>query len=287
MARFALLSLTVSVLPKAVTARVLTGSQLLQFANVAILTPATARAGLLAIACPIACTKLGIEGRDFDPSLLSLIVATPSAFSINAAYQRRERALNSLAQFRSAAYMLDLAFQRWAQDDLRRDAKAELNSVYDNLVRMCTDAEASDKRAGEAAMLSQIDALGASIERMRRDPNGFSREGTEALATIFISDERLLVQAADQVRTIAFTQTPVLLRAFTVGGSAVFPILFAPYFAVTAEQPDRAAWAAYLVSFLFATTISSLVRIQEALEDPFDGDAVDDIDLTRFAPPPI
>ena len=45
-------------------------------------------------------------------------------------------------------------------------------------------------------------------------------------------------------------------------------------------------WSAYLVSFLLAVTIGSLVSIQEALEDCFDGDArLDDIALPPFAPP--
>ena len=65
----------------------------------------------------------------------------------------------------------------------------------------------------------------------------------------------------------------------------MFPILFAPYFAATAADPGRYPWAVYTVSFLFAVTIAALVSIQEALEDPFNGD-VDDIDLAVFAPRP-
>ena len=253
-------------------------------ARTALLTPATVRAGALAVACPIACSVVGLEGRDFDPSLLSLLIATPSAFSINAAYQRRERALGFLAQFRSASHMIDAAFDRWARAEEQREAQAELHAVYSSLVRMCERREDAEKRMAEEEMLRMLSKLGGSLERMRRNPTAASEAGIEPLATIFVSDERLLVQAVDQIRVIAFTRTPALLRAFTVSGSAAFPILFAPYFAAVAAQPDGAAWAPYLVSFLFATTISALVQIQEALEDPFE-EYIDDIDLRRFAPP--
>ena len=46
-----------------------------------------------------------------------------------------------------------------------------------------------------------------------------------------------------------------------------------PYFADVSRSAEGIdSWSAYLLSFLLAVTISSLVSIQEALEDPFDGD---------------
>ena len=67
-----------------------------EFTKVALLTPTTTRAAALSIACPLACAAAGLVGNDFDPSLLSLIIAVPSSISINAAYTRRERALTCL-----------------------------------------------------------------------------------------------------------------------------------------------------------------------------------------------
>ena len=102
-----------------------------------------------------------------------------------------------------------------------------------------------------------------------------------------LSDERNLIHAIEELRMISSTGTPFLLRGFTVGGATVFPIIFGPYFAAVAKGTEGIdAWAAYFVSFLFAVTIGSLVSIQEALEDPFDGDTpLDDISLSPFSPP--
>jgi hypothetical protein len=66
-----------------------------------------------------------------------------------------------------------------------------------------------------------------------------------------------------QVRVIASTRTPVLLRGFTISGSSLFPVLFAPYFAaVAADSPSGLPWSAYLLSLLFAVTNTALVNIQ-------------------------
>ena len=66
-----------------------------------------------------------------------------------------------------------------------------------------------------------------------------------------------------QVRVIASTRTPVLLRGFTVGGSTLFPILFAPYFAaIASESTNGIPWSAYLLSLLFAVANGALVAIQ-------------------------
>ena len=70
-------------------------------------------------------------------------------------------------------------------------------------------------------------------------------------------------------------------------GATLFPVLFGPYVAnAVGAGSVLDTWSAYLVSFLLAVTIGSLVSIQEALEDCFDGDArLDDIALPPFAPP--
>ena len=67
-------------------------------------------------------------------------------------------------------------------------------------------------------------------------------------------------------------------------GATLFPVIFGPYFADVAGTSGN--YISFFVSFLLAVTIGALVSIQEALENPFDGDApLDDISLSPFAPP--
>lgn len=228
----------------------------IDFAKVALLTPSTLRSGALAIATPLLCERIGLVGKNFDPSLLSLIIATPSAFSINAAYARRQATLSSLAQYRAAVYMLQQEFARWAAPAEQARAARHLGALHACLETYLAGGDASV----ECELYAQLAGIGECLEAMRRNPTPASKEGIEPLATIFVSDERLLVQAVEQVRVVAATQTPFLLRAFTVGGSALFPVLFGPYFASVAAQPDVSQWAACLVSFLFACSSERYTR---------------------------
>lgn len=259
-----------------------------EFAKVALLTPTTIRSGVLAIALPYACAQVGFEGRDFEPALLSLIIATPSAFTINAAYQRRERALSNLASFRAASFSMISSVERWGLEEHRAKVRQELCKVYDGLCRLLQAVEDEDEIAALRDVYAHLAVIGELVDTVRFNPKaGYDQDLMPALSTLLHSDERTLVQNIEQLRMISTTGTPYLIRGFTVGGASGFPVIFAPYFASIADGPSLfESWAAYLVSFLFAVTISAIVSIQEALEDPFDGDTrLDDITLAAFAPP--
>ena len=177
-------------------------------------------------------------------------------------------------------------------------------------------------------MYTDLAALGSRLEDIRRNPNPESREHMATLCSMIGTEERLFTQSLEQVRVIASTRTPFLLRGFTISGATLFPIIFAPYFAAIATEAGGFAWSAYLVSILFALSNGALVAIQvrrytpgqranralaftvrfahmsvcpcnlihrlgshaphlsqEALEDPLDGDTMDDIRLSEFEPP--
>jgi len=119
-----------------------------EFVRIALLSPATCRSAVLAILCPLACTTLGFTGKDFDPALLSLVIATPSAFSINAAYIRRERAFVALAQMRAAAWSIHHDVRRWggAEDaDATSEAMVVLWDSFRREIRL-----SADKHSGPA-----------------------------------------------------------------------------------------------------------------------------------------
>jgi len=257
-----------------------------EFTRVALLTPISLRTSALSIASPLACTAVGFFGRDFDPSLLSLIIAVPSSISINAAYQRRERALTYLCEFRSATYALHHAVQRWGQPADRTRLQQEQAALFESL---CNGLEAGGEDVAFRGVYRHLELIGDVLESVRLTPRRPEEATTymPALFTVLCSDERKLIEAIEALRMLSRTGTPFLLRGFTVGGTTLFPVLFGPYFADAARGADFVdAWAAYLLSFLLAVTISSLVSIQEALEDPFDGDSrLDDIALGPFSPP--
>jgi hypothetical protein len=120
-----------------------------EFVRVALLTPATARSAALSLLCPLACSTMGLVGKDFDPALLSLVIATPSAFSINAAYVRRERAYMALAQMRAAAWSIHHDARRWGCDEDAAAASEALRVVWASFmrdIRVAADKKSSPAR---------------------------------------------------------------------------------------------------------------------------------------------
>ena len=97
-------------------------------------------------------------------------------------------------------------------------------------------------------------------------------------------DERNLLKSVETLRLVRSFRTPTVLRGFLLAATTLFPILFAPYFAHAAHESDGPVWPAYVLSVGMAVANAVLVNIQKALEDPFDGDTADDIELTLFEP---
>jgi len=195
-----------------------------EFAKVALLTPTTLRAASLSVACPLVCSAAGVVGNDFDPALLSLIIAVPSSISINAAYTRRERALTCLARFRSATYALHHSIQRWGRPADRSRIQRENAALYESL---CVGLESGGDDIMFRDVFRHLEEIGEVCESVRLSPRRAedARDFMPALSTLMLSDERMLWQTIDELRMLSSTATPYLLRGFTVGGATALLLL--------------------------------------------------------------
>jgi len=142
-----------------------------EFNRVAIFTRQTAQVCTLAVVCPALCSEVGFTGKDFDPSLLSLVVATPTAFSINAAYQRRERALQGLADMTALAQAAPNPGMAGLREAVEGDEQrlAQLEELFhwidgdgDGKLRL-DELEAAAQALGG----SQADTAGRLLDRIR------------------------------------------------------------------------------------------------------------------------
>ena len=163
-------------------------------------------------------------GNDFDPALLSLIIAVPSSISINAAYTRRERALTCLARFRSATYALHHSIQRWGRPADRSRIQRENAALYESL---CVGLESGGDDIMFRDVFRHLEEIGEVCESVRLSPRRAedARDFMPALSTLLLSDERMLWQTIDELRMLSSTATPYLLRGFTVGGATALLLL--------------------------------------------------------------
>lgn len=208
---------------------------------------------------------------DLPTSLIGTAFIFPLVFSINSAYRRREEALRSFASLRAHAVVLYLAHKDWVSDEqhLRRGRalfKDLLMAVYAHLAVNDLAYEKTIQRTYRIIL-----AFSRSHEILREagmPANEVSR-ANQYLRSVLVEFERM--------NNIARYRTPVALRAYSQLLLNAFPIMFGPFFANIA-YPDYPI-VGYIVAGFYGLVLVSLDNIQDHLENPFDGEGLDDLRL--------
>ena len=92
---------------------------------------------------------------------------------------------------------------------------------------------------------------------------------------------RMIYVWFEELANIAHYRTPQSLRAYSKVFLNAFPLLFAPQFALLATEHGAAV--GYGLAAVYALVLVALDNVQDRLEDPFDLDGIDDIDLDLHA----
>ena len=104
-----------------------------EWLRVAFFTPTTARTLFLGIVAPLVCRRYALHGHMFDPSLLSMLVAMPASFLIGAAFQRREKALQDLAEFRTLAIAVYRSFALYGSPETAAAGQRAVQTMFASL----------------------------------------------------------------------------------------------------------------------------------------------------------
>mmetsp|Transcript_19673 Transcript_19673/g.40076 ORF Transcript_19673/g.40076 Transcript_19673/m.40076 type:complete len:348 (+) Transcript_19673:36-1079(+) len=219
-------------------------------------------------------------------SIVAVGTVFPVVFSIQAAYQNREKSLKYLDDVKSGFCWLYFTFGEW-----------------DKLHSGSTQARCEET----------ICKLMVAVMTVLRMPSDGDHK--EAVSTVYDGFQQLIVQSHENtkvpppwingmqmqikgimhsfesVKTIKDTETPKGLRKLCYFLIITTPIMLGPYWAHFCRDDDPhdldlmdyGCAAAYFVGLLYVIITSTLLRVQEALEDPFDGDGLDDINWTLFS----
>lgn len=218
------------------------------------------------------CIEHGIHAQ-LPTSLIAVAIVFPIVFSINAAYTRREEALRYLGLVRATIATLYLAHRDWvpnAEPHARRAAEIG-HDLYDSIC---------------VALAADLERRPAARVKVREDFSKFSRSIEELRAAGLSSTEvsrannylNLAVTEFERLRAISDYRTPASLRAYSKVYLNIFPMLYAPLYANIAFEAGAAF--GYAVAIAFAFVLVGLDNIQDALENPFDGIGMDDVDLS-------
>lgn len=223
----------------------------------------------LAVVSTWVSIRLGAEAN-FPLTLVATAIVFPLVFSINTAYNRREKSLEEYGALKANGRALALASRDWAAADSGRDG--ELRGALGQLFTACSDmvmSPLSDRDTHEGAVMGAFSRLSKVIERMRAA--GLSATECSRLNQYLAR----MMSAFETIKHIHKYRTPRTLRAFSDFFILLLPILYGPYFAYLASE--LSPYLFFVMPVLFALIFTGLANIQDDLENPFDGIGKDDV----------
>lgn len=215
---------------------------------------------------------------DFPLSLVITAVVFPIVFSINAAYTRREIALDRYGSLKAHGQAIYLTTRDWTNeaDDAQLRCARELLANVLTACRELLSNEVEHLRKNELEVYRQFSDLSRFIKHDLRD-RGLT-PGEVSQCNSHLSD---MMVAFESLKHIYQYRTPVTLRTFSRIFITTLPILYGPYFAFLAD--GYSAVVALIMPVLFTVTLVSLDNIQEHLENPFDQIGEDDVTINSEA----
>jgi len=206
---------------------------------------------------------------NFPLTLVGIAIVFPVVFSIDSAYNRRERALALLADFKAHFLVLYHASRDWLDredEEFSEKIKGKLIGIFDTLKLVFTSRNSSvsqktiyDTISDLSKSLQEFRALGLQIGEMSRVDQYLSK----------------MMVDIENLAGILNYRTPITLRAYSKVFIYSFPILYGPYFVHAAT--DYSAGLEYMMPVVFSFILVSLDNIQSHLENPFDQIGEDDI----------
>lgn len=201
--------------------------------------------------------------------LLGLLLVFPLVKSFQFAFKRRERSLEYLSGHRGALIAIHHFFQH------TKKLQPEYKATGLNLVVNSSEALLSNLKCGKPArdeVFKQLDEI--SLFMMRHEEEISAKTSTlviRALKEVYISTTFLM--------SIGTHRTILILRVFAQVFIGLFSLIQAPTLNYTFESSPLSIYLATVVTGLILTT---LVNVQEQLENPFDQSGYDDIRLDEF-----
>ena len=208
---------------------------------------------------------------NIDLTLVSIAIIFPLVFNIRGSFQRRERALEYLSQFRSALLTLNYHFKN--SPKLPEDDKIEMTNM---LLEISTEL---------TTHLGKSDYCTKSIDDRVQKVFDFITEKDELIPARykvrifrFLND---LHESIENLHAIHVHRTIISLKAYCEYTIYVFPVIYAPTIIYHVGM-DSSKWIAFFTVLFTEFILISLFNIQDHLEYPFDRVGMDDIKLETF-----
>ena len=195
------------------------------------ITPHTVFMLVLTILATLVCAK-GILDFSFDTSMSIVAVGTvfPLVFSVQASFQRRERALSELAALKSTIFSIYLMFKTWDKNGNGKPA-AEVQDLFNKLIEdiigYLRSVPSTESAASAHIVYDGFSTLAAKMNEFG-PLAGYAKAGEGGMSRLqqYLRD---VMNHFENVRAVRDTETPVGLRLFCFALIHFSPILLAPY----------------------------------------------------------
>jgi len=257
--------------------------------------------------CTFMCSK-GMLDLKFNTSMTVLAAGTvfPLVFSVQAGFSRRDSALTALAKLKAAMLTAWLMIRTWERDESGKWAwqegsacrwAGELQRLY---AKILDDVELylrSDRPVPQECGNVVYDGFVTLINFMDNfGPHcGHKKFGGEGGIGRMSTCHREMLTNFEEVRAILDNQMPIGLRLFCFALIHVTPIVLAPYWNrfcdekrgnqpnyLTDTAGEYGCQAGYFIAVTYVLILITLYRVQKQLENPFDGDGLDDVNWILF-----
>jgi hypothetical protein len=227
----------------------------------------------LSIISSYICFHYGFTAK-FPDMLVGVAIVFPVVFSIGAAFNRRETALQKLSDFKGHGVAIFYATRDWTatkDNDLPERARVLFGQMIALMKKMFQTKEESHWRDNEKKMYDLFSQMSLLTMELR---NYGVQSGEISRISQYVSK---MIIAFDNMKIIHDYRTPVTLRSYSKFFIYIFPVVYGPYFASTFH--DYSAHLEYVMPVLYSFILVSLDNIQDHLENPFDDVGEDDIHI--------
>jgi hypothetical protein len=208
---------------------------------------------------------------DINVMLFGLAIVFPLHFSIQAAYQRRERALQYFSKFKGAVISLYYSIQ--LPDDLTAEKKSEGRNLLRELVQGLI-TKLNNREPGYETVQQDLNEVFSFISTHKKDLS--KGNAIKMIRYIYRASE-----ASVYLVNIISHRTMAGLRFYAIFFVLIFPCIQAPILLHRLDGllPD---WSLYIVVALTSVILISLTNFQKMIEYPFDQSGPDNVQLKEF-----
>ena len=208
-----------------------------------------------------------------DLLLFGLCVVFPLHFSMQAAFKRRDKALEYFSLFKGASMALHYSFQ--IAEDLLAEKKMEARRLLKAVAAQLIE-QLENRTLGYEPVQKKLNEVFAFIEINREE---ISKRNV--LRTIrYLKD---VTESSVYLISLVRHRTMIGLRFYTILFIIIFPLVQAPIvlFRLDGIVP---AWGIYIFLALTSVILVTLSNFQTLIEYPFDSKGADNIHLRDFTP---